>query len=173
MNVPATAALALPLLFAANARAERPDPALAFLAGAAPALAGFVVGGALVGTSGDRSEQGNAGWLAIEGGFVLAPLLSHAVAGEWGRAAMFTAVPAASFAGTVALFEYAPNVATGGTLEQQRIQWILFGMGLFSAAVGVVDAVLTIDRAHSLHFTPGLSPVHGGAAASFAIDGVL
>jgi len=173
MNVPAIAALALPVLFAANARAERPDPALAFLAGAAPALAGFVVGGLLVGTSGDRSAQGNAGWLAIEGGFVLAPLSSHAVAGEWGRAAVFTAVPAASLAGTVALFEYAPNVATGGTLEQQRIQWILFGMGFLSAAVGVVDAVLAIDRAHSLRITPALSPVHGGAAASLAIDGVL
>jgi len=173
MKVLAIAALALQPFVAANARAESPDPALAFLAGAAPILAGFVVGGAMIGTSHDRAAEDTAGWLTIEGGFVLAPLLSHAVGGEWSRAAVFAATPAASFAGSVALFEYAPNVASGGTLEQQRVLWSLFGLGFLSAAVGVVDAVLTIDRFHSLRFAPALSPVHGGAAAVLAIDGVL
>jgi len=173
MKVLAIVALALQPFVAADAHAESPDPALAFLAGAAPILAGFVVGGALVGTSHDRAAEDNAGWLTIEGGFVLGPLLSHAVAGEWSRAAVFSATPAASFAGTAALFEYAPNVASGGTLEQQRVLWSLFGLGLVSAAIGVVDAVLAVDRFHSLRFAPALSPVRGGAAAILAIDGVL
>src|ERR1700729_2640881 len=99
-------ALALPVLLRApSAHADEPDGTLAAFAGAATNLAGFIVGGAVLATGHRYAVPNNAGWLSIQGGFVLAPFVAHGVVGEWGRGALFSAIPAAAFAGTVALFD--------------------------------------------------------------------
>jgi hypothetical protein len=158
------------LLAAAPARAEPPDTGLAIFTGSATALAGFAAGGLLLGTSGDRTGPNNAGWLTIQAGFALAPLAAHGVVGEWGRGALFAAAPAAMGAGSVGLMGYAPNVVAHGTLEQQRVLWGFFGVGFFSSAVGVVDAVFADRRAlGGVHVVP--AAIAGGAGLS--VEGSL
>jgi hypothetical protein len=189
-TLPATAtATGLSLAMLAIATPSRADPpsakpeqvadgALALFAGSATAVAGFAAGGILLGTSGDRNEPNNAGWLAIQGGFTLAPLVAHAVVGEWGRGALFSAVPAAMFGGSAGLMAYAPDVVSGGTLEQQRVLWAFFGVAFLSSVVGVVDAALAGGRsktaagatsARSLRLAPVATP--GGAG--LALGGLL
>jgi hypothetical protein len=157
---------------------EAPDGALALFAGSATAVAGFAAGGVLLGTSGDRNEPDNAGWLAIQGGFTLAPLVAHAVVGEWGRGALFSAVPAAMFGGSMGLIAYAPDVVSGGTLEQQRVLWAFFGVAFVSSVVGVVDAVLAGGRSKPAAGTTGprslgLAPVATAGGAGLALGGLL
>jgi hypothetical protein len=163
--------VALVLLPAAPARAEPPDPWVNFVAGAVPAFAGFAVGGVLLGTSRDHASQNNAGWLTLQGGFVLAPLAAHAVADEWARGAVFASPAAAAFAGTIALMEYAPKVVGHGTLEQQRVLWGLLGIGLFSSAIAIVDSAFARDRfrERAIHVTPTAS----FDGAGLAIEGSL
>jgi predicted permease len=150
--------LALPvLLFAGFARADEPDTSLAVLAGGATSLAGFIVGGAVLATGHRQTATNNAGWLSIEGGFVLAPLVAHGAVGEWGRGAAFSAVPAAALAGTAVLFDAVPGVVDEGTLPQQRLMWSLFVTGLLASAVGVVDPALAGRRMHRVAVVPSVS----------------
>jgi hypothetical protein len=177
-TLPATG-LALALLaIATPSRADPPDGALALFAGSATAVAGFAAGGILLGTSGDSNQPNNAGWLAIQGGFTLAPFVAHAVVGEWGRGALFSAVPAAMFGGSVGMIAYAPDVVSGGTLEQQRVLWAFFGVAFVSSVVGVVDAVLAGGRAKPAAGATDpralrLAPVATAGGAGLALGGLL
>ncbi len=133
-----------------------PEPARAFLTGALVFVAGFTVGGVLLATSKDDNVQNNAGWLAIQGAFVAAPFAAHAVSGEWTRALVFSASPAATWGGTAALFAVDPEAVEHGPLDQQRVLWALFGVGLFSSAVGVIDATFVDKRARAIAVAPVL-----------------
>jgi hypothetical protein len=180
--MPATAtatgiALAL-LALEAPSYADPPDGALAILAGSATAVAGFAAGGVLLGGSGDRNAPNNAGWLAIQAGFTLAPFAAHAVVGEWGRGALFASVPAAMWGGSAAMMAYAPDIVAGGTLEQQRILWGFFGVAFVSSVVGVVDAAFAPRRwkedagpttARGLR----LAPLATGGGAGLVLRGAL
>jgi len=154
-------AAALAVFFTPNARAETPDPAAAFFTGALVFVGGFTAGGLLLATSGG-STQDNLGWLVMEGGFALAPLASHAVVGEWTRGIAFAAVPAAMTGGSAVLFNVDPGTIVHGSLPEQRVLWGLFGAGLFSSAVGVVDAAFARDRANSLIVAPSVGAEHLG-----------
>jgi len=142
----AGSALAAILLATPPASAAEPDGGLAFIAGTAAFVATFTVGGLLLATSNDGAAQGNAGWLTIESGFVLAPIASHALVGEWTRGLLFAAPPAAAIAGTATLFGLQPETIVSGSLPQQRVLWSLFVAGLLSGSAGVVDAVLAPAR---------------------------
>jgi hypothetical protein len=158
------------LLVGAPARAADPDPALAFVAGAAISLAGFVAGSTVLATGGDDSGRSNAGWLVIEGGLALAPLAAHGVTGEWGRGAAFTAAPAAMLAGTATLFGLEPGTVDHGTLPQQRVMWALFGAAIVSSMAGVVDAMFALDRRRAgVHVAPAV----GVGQLGVQIRGVL
>jgi hypothetical protein len=170
-NTATATSIAFALLLApAPAHAETPDTALAFFTGAATTVAGFAVGGLLLGTSNDRNQTNNAGWLTMQGGFALAPLFAHAAVGEWGRGALFAAAPAAMWAGSAGLMEYAPNVVGHGTLEQQRVLWGFFGVAFFSSAVGVVDATFAGSRAAE---RVRVAPVATRGGAGLSVAGVL
>ena len=75
----------------------------------------------------------------MESGFVLAPWTAHAALGQWTRGLAFAALPAATVGGAAGLFDYAPGTVLHGSLVQQRILWGLFGAGLVSSVVGVLD----------------------------------
>jgi hypothetical protein len=168
-------ALALSVtLLPAAARAEKPDEALALLVGSGTTLAGFAAGSLLLGTSGDQRLQNNIGWLTIQGGFALAPLTAHAVVGEWGRGALFAAAPAAMWGGSLGLVQYAPNVVGHGTLEQQRVLWGFFGVGFFSSAVGVVDAMFAGKRVqHGSSARMRVAPLVATGTAGLSLEGLL
>jgi hypothetical protein len=147
------------LLAAVPARAQTSPAAAAFLSGAATLAAGFVAGGFLIGAGDSNSaSQENAGWLTIEAGFAVAPLVAHGVAGSWGRGAAFSAAPLVAFGGTAAVFQTKPSTIEHGSIEDQRVIWSLFGVGLLSGVAGVIDAVLASDRPRSIALAPLLGP---------------
>jgi hypothetical protein len=153
------AALAL-LVVPCTARGAETDSGLALLtAGGIDAL-GFIVGGALLGASGGRSELNNAGWLTIEAGFTLSPLVAHGVAGEWGRGAVFAAPPALALAGTATLFEARADEIEHGSLPTQRWLWGLFSGALIASTVGAVDVLFAAsrERARSIAVQPTIGP---------------
>lgn len=124
------------------ARADTSRSAGSFVLGASAILAGFLVGGTLIGTSDSGAAQENAGWLIIEAGFTVAPLASHADAGPWWRGVAFAAPPAIAVGGTAALFAGTPGAIEHGSIEQQRFIWSLFVAGLISGVAGVIDGAL-------------------------------
>jgi len=126
--------------------AAEPDGGIAFVAGAAAFVAGFTVGGLLLATANGGTTQGNAGWLTIESGFALAPIVSHGLTDEWGRGLLFAALPTAAVAGTATLFDVEPETVLHGSLPQQRVLWSLFVVGLLSGSAGVVDGALAARR---------------------------
>ena len=162
------AVLAVFALSPAPARAEEPDAGLAVLVGAATNVAGFIVGGAVLATS-HSSAANNAGWLTIESGFVLSPLAAHAVEGEWGRGALFAAVPAGCLAGTASLMGVVPDTFDQGPLPEQRLLWGLFVAGQLVSAVGVVDAAFAPMRRRNVFITPTVGVGHVG----LSIGGIL
>jgi hypothetical protein len=147
------------LLFAsspARAADSHPGGAVAFVVGAATIFAGFAIGGTLVAASGEDASKNEAGWLAIETGFALAPLTSHAVVGEWSRGLAFSAIPTATALGSIPIFLATPSAVEDGIIPQQEGLWWLFGAGLASAVIGVIDA--TFAPARALHIAPAVGP---------------
>lgn len=157
----AGSALAAMVLATSPASAAEPDGGLAFVAGAAAFVASFTVGSLLLATSNDGAAQGNAGWLTIESGFVIAPIASHALVGEWTRGLVFAGAPAAALAGTATLFDLEPSTIVHGSLPQQRVLWSLFVAGLLSGSAGVVDAALASGRRRARPVTLMPTVAHG------------
>src|SRR5258708_4761323 len=153
--VPALAAsgpLAVTLtLLASQARADEPDTALALTVAAALDTVGFIVGGTLIGTSpanGAGDAQRSFGWLTVQLGYTASPFFAHGVVGEWGRGALFAAVPAAALGGTAAFYRTRPDSVEFSSLEDQGVIWSFFTAGLVASAAGVIDVLLAGDRRH-------------------------
>ncbi len=138
----AISVLCASLLWPSEAVAE-PDAARSIGVGAAVEVATFVSGVALLGAS--DNATGKAGWLAIGGGLTLAPLLAHAVSGEWKRGFLFSAIPAACWLGTSA-FIGQTNRIDSVPLREQRVYWAFFSVGLAASVVGVIDAAFVETR---------------------------
>jgi hypothetical protein len=162
--------LALLAAFALATSPARADkPGLAFLAGASVFLAGFAAGGVLTATGNANDGQNDAGWLTIEAGFALAPLASHAVAEEWTRGLVFAAPPAAGLAGTATLLAMHPATIVHGELADQRVMWSLFGLGVLSSILGVVDATFADRRARAVT----VAPLLGSGLLGLGVGGIL
>ena len=164
-----SAALSVLLLVSSPAQAadSRPDGVVAFAVGAVTIFAGFAIGGTLVAASGQDAAKNEAGWLAIESGFALAPLTSHAVVGEWWRGAAFSAIPTASALGSVPIFLARQDAVENGPIPQQEGLWWLFVAGLGSSIIGVVDATFAPGRA--LRVVPALGPHSAGLIVGGAL----
>jgi len=163
----AATALAVAMLSSPRAHADEADAASGMAVGAATLVAGFAVGGTLMATSNDAASPNAAGWFALESGFALAPLTAHAVVGEWKRGALFSALPAATTLGTIPVFLTNPTAVDHGSLPQQRWMWGLFGVGLFSAAVGVLDVAFAPGRA--VQVVPAMGPGSAGLTLGGAL----
>jgi hypothetical protein len=161
------AVVAAAFFVAPSARAEDPDPAIAFAVGAATVFVGFAVGGAFIATNQGDAAKAEAGWFGMESGFSLAPLVSHAVAGEWARGAVFASIPTATTLATIPVFAVNDAAVEHGTLPQQRVMWGLFIAGLAGSMAGVIDTVFSPGRA--LH----VAPVVGGGNAGVVVGGAL
>src|SRR5579859_55751 len=184
LSVPA--AVAAGVLFASPARAQQPaapeappsaesapDPVAALLVGGATIFAGFTAGATIIATGSDLGSPSDAaarqtqiGWWVMEGGFALAPLTAHAVVGEWGRGALFSAVPTLTGLGTIPVFLEQPAAVEHGTLEEQRVMYVLYGVGLVGAVVGVVDAAFAPGR-RAVH----VAPMVGSGRAGLVLGG--
>jgi hypothetical protein len=151
------------------ARAKPPDAASAFVAGASVFLVGFAAGGVLIGTADSSAVQQNAGWLTIAAGFALAPATGHALAGEWTRGLLFAAPPTAAWVGTLAAFESNPGTIDHGSIEEQRVIWSLFGIGLLSTVAGLIDTALAGERRE----TVAVGPMFGSGQLGLRLGATL
>jgi hypothetical protein len=120
-------------------------------------VTGFVVGGTLLARGRGVPMTDNAGWLTMQSSFVLAPFVAHGVNREWSRGALFAILPLAALAVTTALFQVDPKTVESGTLEQQRWMWAMFGAGLLTSTVGVVDALFAPARAAAIVIRPAVA----------------
>jgi hypothetical protein len=168
-RVIAVGVLSAALTLAATPAQAEPDPAVGLVAGTAILLLGFTVGGTVVATAEGGAASTNAGWLVMESGFVLAPFTAHAALGQWTRGLAFAALPAATEGGTLGLFEYAPGTILHGSLVQQRILWGLFGAGLVSSVIGVLDVTFASPRARSI----AVAPLVGERQVGLQLGGTL
>jgi hypothetical protein len=150
------------LCTASTSRADPPDPTIALVVGAGVLVASFAVGATVLASAEGDNGPSNTGWMIMQSGFALAPLAAHGVVGTWGRGLAFSAVPVATAAGTLGLFEAEPGTILHGSLPQQRFLWGLYGVGLAASVVGVVDATLTIPRIGPVAIAPAIAPGHVG-----------
>jgi hypothetical protein len=137
--------------------------------GAAVLLLGFTVGSTMVATAAGANGQTNTGWLLIESGFTVAPFAAHAALGQWSRGLAFAAPPTAALGGTAALFDDSPGTVLHGSLPEQRVMWGLFGLGLVSSIVGVIDVAFAAPKVGPV----ALAPAFGPGAEGLALGGEL
>jgi len=162
------ASLGALVLATRSARAE-PDPGVGLVAGTAVLLLGFTVGSTVVATADGSDTATNTGWLMMESSFVLAPWTAHAALGQWTRGLAFAALPAATTGGTIGLLDEAPGTVLHGTLLQQRVLWGLFGAGLASSVVGMLDVAFASPRAGSV----AVAPMVGAGQVGLQVGGGL
>jgi hypothetical protein len=140
---------------APRANAEEPDSALGLFVGATTFVVGFGIGGAVTATATDRDgAQNTAGWFTMQGTFIAAPIVGHAVVHEWGRGLWFAAVPAAALGGSSAVIAVDSQAVRHAQIGEQRLLWGLFSLGLVAGAAGVVDVAFAEERAQRLSITP-------------------
>jgi hypothetical protein len=157
------------VLTASTAHADPPDRGAALVAGAAVFVAGFAVGGMLIATGNANEAQANAGWLAMESTFAVAPIVAHGAAGDWTRGLVWAAAPAAAAGGTAGLFAYDKGTIFHGSLPEQRWLWGLFGGGLAVGTAGLVDVVLEGKRGSAVALVPSVAPGRFGLAVQGAL----
>jgi hypothetical protein len=166
-----------PQLFA-NILPPRADPPYAppvfwsMAAGMATGLVGLAVGGAM-NASESRSDK-LAGTYLLMTGLTLAPAVSHLVAREWKRAAIFGAIPAAALLGMVGLLESVPGTLDEGNKDPVRVGYvILLAFGVVSSAGGIVDSLWAGERAKEREAAARVSvaPLVGGGRWGLALGG--
>lgn len=148
-----------------EARASTPTPiaepsaGLALMTGAAAAMIPIALGAALM-SSGSASAEKNLGFGIAGAGFVLAPIVSHAVLGEFRRAALFGALPALSEIGMVVVMAAREDAVFHGTTVSRTTFGALFCADVVFSMVGLIDAAMAGDRARGRGFTLAPSIAH-------------
>jgi hypothetical protein len=167
---PAERAAPLPVLAPPSPRPgsrRRPSVAWSVAAGLVTALVPMAIGGSLM-PSGDDALM-HAGLYTIQAGFMLAPLVSHAVAGEWGRGALFMIPGVVAEAGMIGVLSAFPDVASQGE-PISRVPFAIFlGLSIAGAGAGIIDSFLGGERWDRLHLT--LTPTGGPHQLGLALGG--
>jgi hypothetical protein len=136
---------------------DRPPPVLGpVLGGVATALVPLAVGGAVAATStGDDLYSGRRGGLhTIAVGLALAPIVSHAAAREWKRAAVFGAITVALAALAIGLCEGMTAYADFGPFEGRVLFPAALALELVVTSVGIVDSMMAAERWRDRHPAP-------------------
>lgn len=122
-----------------------PNVRAAVAVGALAMLVPGVLGGTRAALGADDGQK-VAGLLVASGGFALAPIFSHMIVREWGRAAAFGALPAAATIAATVLVSQRPDAVYRGTTVTRSTFGILFGLGLIGAVVGLIDTAMAGER---------------------------
>jgi hypothetical protein len=166
---PAAASEAPRPALAAPPPGRRPLVAVSLVAGLLTALVPMAVGGSLLANDDDDSKH--RGIYVMQSGLLLAPFVSHAVAGEWARGALFALPGVAGEAAMVGILTAYPDVSSQG-LPQSRIPFAAcLGLSLGGAAAGLVDSLLAGERWDRRHLR--LAPSLGPHQAAILVGGTL
>jgi hypothetical protein len=118
---------------------------VALITGAATALVPLAIG-ATIADRGKDDPAKNVGLIVAGAGLALSPFTAHATAGEWKRAAAFSAVPVASEIAICVLLAAKPDAVYHGDKGSRTAFGALFSVNVFIAALGLVDATFAGDR---------------------------
>jgi hypothetical protein len=146
-------------------------PVVASVAAAALIAMGSLTTGGLVLATHQDSGSRKAGVYTFLGGMTLAPIVSHAIAGEWARAAVFGGVPLALTLGATWLIESSPDLMIEGSLGKRRALTVLSSLALLSAGIGLYDSMNAGQRARSRGLA--VAPMLGRAEFGLAVGGLL
>jgi hypothetical protein len=139
-------------------------------AGCALVLGSMAVGGAISGV-GETDRSRRTGIDVMSLGLALAPALSHGLAGEWKRAALFGGSGLAIAAFDIALVEHSTAVLDHGPPSSR----IPFGVALTTqvmvSAAGLVDSLMARERRQGARLA--LLPLIDRRAVGAALAGVL
>jgi hypothetical protein len=167
------ACLSLVMWIAAAPAAAEEEPPVAgsMAAGIALAMVPLAVGSTLIANSPNESVQ-NAGLFTLMGGLALAPILSHAIAGEWKRAVVFAALPVAGTVAMAVLVSQVPNVIADLGVAETRVPFAASLIAaVFGSAGGLADSFLAGARARARRVS--LVPTVGPHQVGLAIGGLL
>jgi hypothetical protein len=164
------------------ARSAEPPVEVAVIAGAATALVPMVLGAMHIAaqpqtaaTDGPR----NVGFAVSGVGPALAPIVAHAVLGEWKRAAVFGAIPVAAEIGLCAYLQAMPDAVFQGSKGSRLGFALIYSADLFGAALGMVDVMMARERARLDRRGPDilgrvrLVPSVGPGRAGLVLGGTL
>jgi hypothetical protein len=147
---------------------ESPSVAWSVGAGVVTALLPMAIGGGLFAT--DSFQAKMAGTYVLLSGLALAPVVSHGIAREWGRAAVFGALPTAALLGMVWLLEDHPLVLVEGNKDDTRVAfYVLMAASVMSSAGGLVDSFWAPERAAARRVT--VVPLVGRNLGGLAVGG--
>jgi hypothetical protein len=148
-----------------------PPVGLSVGAGCLLTLGAMAVGGGLAASSSQERTR-KTGFEIMAGGLVLAPVVSHGIAGEWKRATVFGAVTLAMAATAVGLLEGADQILDYG----RPITRVPFGAALavelMVTGVGLSDSLMAGERARARRRVALLPLVHRDAVG-VSLRGVL
>jgi hypothetical protein len=142
--------------------------------GVATALVPAAVGASLY-SAGDDFQSKHAGVYLLCGGLALAPVASHLIAREYGRALLFGALPLASMAGMVGLVESHPDVLFEGDVPRRVLFAVLISVDVLASTIGLADSLGGPDRARARRRRAafGVVPTVGAHTAGLSLGGVF
>lgn len=173
--LPATAAALLALVAApprpqaAEPDARAPQVGLAVGAGASLAIAPVLAGGVLFASTGDDGLR-RTGIYVLMAGLVAAPAVSHLVAREWKRAAIFAALPLAALISNTVLFQVDPQVTTDGSAITRTAFGVTVTAAVLGATAGLADTFGAADRWRARRRLL-VAPVVGAGGGGVALGG--
>jgi hypothetical protein len=156
----------------ASAQTETSEPPVLASVGSGVGLGivSVAVGGALL-VGNERTPGRKAGAYTVLFGLALAPIASHAIALEWGRAAVFGGVGAAIAVGAVWLIESTPDLLIEGSLGKRRLLGLCYGLQLLSSGIGLFDSLGAGERARARGVA--LQPLLGRGELGVVVGGWL
>jgi hypothetical protein len=145
---------------------------VATAAGAAIATAALGAGGATLATHEGEADR-KVGAYTLLAGLAPAPITSHAIAGEWDRAALFGVVPIVGLLGGAWMIERAPVLLGRGHLEERRALALCYGVTLLSSAIGLFDTMNAGERRRERARSLAIAPWVGRDRFGVALGGSL
>jgi hypothetical protein len=138
------------------------DAARALAVGVLVAGLGLAAGGAAFSASTTDGNRVEAVYLA-QGGLTLAPLVSHAMLGEYRAGAMAALPPASATAGMFTFLTIEPHAVTGGGTFEQYTFSILLAATVFSSIFGVTRVLPSAPTESSqVSILPSMDREHVG-----------
>jgi hypothetical protein len=142
------------------------------MAGAASAMIPTILGAAMA-SGGTTDAEKDRGMAVIGAAFVLPPLVSHAVLGEWKRGTMFTIIPALSELGMVSLLASRSDAVFHGTMLSRTTFGALLCADIFFSALGVVDAALAGNQNPAGRWGVVIAPTVAANRVGITVGGPL
>jgi hypothetical protein len=149
-----------------------PSVAWSVGAGSALALASMAVGGGLAGSSLDERRR-KTGIEVMVGGLALSPVVSHLVAGEGKRAAVFGGITVGTAVVIGVFIETSDRILDSGRRYTRLPFGVAMAAELVAATGGLIDSLMAGERLRARPARVAVLPLFSGQGAGLAVAGAL